>query len=58
MFLGVGKQAHENQSHYDTSGHEVLDHVCHSTGSALDVAGDRAAKDDERHRRGRQFAMT
>ena len=26
MFLGIGKQAHENQSRYDTSGYDVLRH--------------------------------
>jgi hypothetical protein len=31
MLLGEGKQAHNNQSHYDTAGYEVLHHGCHST---------------------------
>jgi hypothetical protein len=56
MFLGVGKQAHDNQNRYDTSGYEILHHGCHSTGLAHYVAGDRAAKDVEYHRRGRQCA--
>jgi hypothetical protein len=30
MLLGVGKHAHENQSHQDQSGYEVLRHGCHS----------------------------
>jgi len=55
MFLGEGKQAHDNQRRQDTSGHEVFHHGCHSTGLAHDV-GDRAAKDDERHGRSRQCA--
>jgi hypothetical protein len=32
MFLGVGKQDHENQNHDDTSGYDILDHGCYSTG--------------------------
>jgi hypothetical protein len=28
MFLGIGKQAHENQSRYDTSGDDFLCHGC------------------------------
>ena len=28
MFLGVGKQAHENQGHQGTSGYDVLRHGC------------------------------
>jgi len=52
MFLGVGKQAHDNQNRYDTSGYDVLHHCCHSTGLAHYVVGDRAAKDDEHHGRG------
>jgi hypothetical protein len=31
VLLGVGKQEHENQSRYDTSGCDVLSHDCHST---------------------------
>ena len=31
MFLVEGKIAHENYSHYDTSGYSVLHHGCHST---------------------------
>jgi hypothetical protein len=30
VLLGVGKQNHENQSCYDTSGYDVLHHGCHS----------------------------
>jgi hypothetical protein len=30
MFLGVGKQAHDDQSHHDQSGYQVLRHGCHS----------------------------
>jgi len=31
MILMVeGKQAHDNQNHYDTSRYEVLHHGCHS----------------------------
>jgi len=33
VFLGVGKQAHENQCRYNKSGYEVLYHSCHSGGS-------------------------
>jgi hypothetical protein len=56
MFLGVGKQDHDNQNRYDTSGCEILHHGCHTTGLAHYVACDRAVKDDEHHRRGRQCA--
>jgi hypothetical protein len=45
MFLGISKHAHDNQSHYDQSGYEVLKHGCHSTGLARYVVGFRAAKD-------------
>ena len=45
MFLGVSKHAHDNDSHYDKSGDEVLHHGCHSTGLAHYEVGDRAAKD-------------
>jgi hypothetical protein len=34
MFLRVGKQDHEDQGHYDTSGDEVLHHGCHSASLA------------------------
>jgi hypothetical protein len=34
VFLGVGKQDHEDQGHYDTSGDEVLHHGCHSASLA------------------------
>jgi hypothetical protein len=30
VLLGVGKQDHENQSRYDTSGYDVLRHGRHS----------------------------
>ena len=33
MLLVVGKPAHENQSHHDTSGYDVLHHGCDSTGA-------------------------
>ena len=41
MFLGISKHAHDNQSHYDKSGYEILHHGCDSTG----LARYRAAKD-------------
>jgi hypothetical protein len=31
MLLVEGKQAHDNQSRYDTLGYEVLHHGCHSS---------------------------
>jgi hypothetical protein len=31
VLLSVGQQGHDNQSHYDASGYEVLHHACHST---------------------------
>jgi hypothetical protein len=34
VLLSVGQQGHDNQSHYDASGYEVLHHACHSTGLA------------------------
>jgi hypothetical protein len=38
MFLGVRKQAHENQSRYDTSGDDFLRHGCPPIiGSRLDT---------------------
>jgi hypothetical protein len=45
MFLGISKHAHDNQSHYDKSGYEVLQHGCHSTRFARYEAGFRAAND-------------
>jgi hypothetical protein len=30
LLVGEGKQAHDNQSRYDTPGYEVLHHGCHS----------------------------
>jgi hypothetical protein len=45
MFLGISKHAHDNQSHYDKSGYDVLQHGCRSTGLARDEVGFRAAKD-------------
>jgi hypothetical protein len=45
MFLGISKHAHDNQSHYDKSGYEVLQHGGHSTGLARYEVGFRAAKD-------------
>jgi hypothetical protein len=56
MFLGEGKQAHDHQSRQNKSVYEVLYHGYHSTGLAHYVAGDRAAKDDERRGRSRQRA--
>jgi hypothetical protein len=32
VLLAVGKQAHENESRQDTSGHDVLHHGCYSMG--------------------------
>jgi hypothetical protein len=32
MLLGIRKHTHDNQSHYDESGYDVLQHGCHSTG--------------------------
>jgi hypothetical protein len=58
MFLGVVQEEHENQSHKDKSGYDVLDHGYRSTGLADYVVGDRAANDDERHGRGRQCAAS
>jgi hypothetical protein len=45
MFLGISKYAHGNQSHYDKSGYDVLQHGCHSTGLARSEVDFRAAKD-------------
>ena len=45
MFLGVSHHAHDNESHYDKSGYEVLHHGCNSTGLAHYEVDDRAAKD-------------
>jgi hypothetical protein len=45
MLLGIGKHAHDNQSHYDKSGYDVLQHGCHSMGLARYGVGFRAAKD-------------
>jgi hypothetical protein len=45
MFLGISKHAHDNQSHYDKSGYEVLQHGCHSTELARYEVGFRAAND-------------
>src|SRR5437879_4945692 len=56
MFLGEGKQAHDDQSRQDKSGYEVLRHGYHSTGLVHYVVGDRAAKDDEHRGRSRQRA--
>ena len=45
VLLGVGKQAHENQSRYHTSGYDVLHHGCHSPGGKRTIAiGARTAK--------------
>jgi len=45
VLLGVGKQAHENQSRYHTSGYDVLHHGCLSPGGKRTVAvGARTAK--------------
>jgi hypothetical protein len=32
VLLGIRKHAHDNQSHYDKSSYDVLQHGCHSTG--------------------------
>ena len=45
MFLGISKYAHENQSHDDKSGYDILHHDCHSTWLARYEVSDRAAKD-------------
>ncbi|MBV9558959.1 MAG: hypothetical protein JOY90_00620 [Bradyrhizobium sp.] len=44
MSLGEGKQAHDNQSHQDTSGYDVLHHGRHSKRLTNDVVSNRAAK--------------
>ena len=54
MFLGEGKQAHDQQSRQNKSVYEVLRHGYHSTGLAHYVVGDRATKDDEHRGRSRQ----
>jgi hypothetical protein len=45
MFLGISKHAHDNKSHYDKSGDDVLQHGCHSMGLARCDVGFRSAKD-------------
>ena len=52
MFLGIRKHDHDDHGDYDKSTHEILDHGCHSSRLAHQVAGNCAARDDEHHCRG------
>ncbi len=56
MLLRKGEPAHDDQSSYDTSRHEILEvlHGCHSTGEHTTYLGDRAVNDDDHRGRPRQ----